>query len=141
VGALITLASTASPDDAIVCEKGDYGVTILSPTHTQPRQSNERELHLERTLSATVQNAAQHFSSRWNPPIRSNSKGGTVSISANTDLGAAKTAHYGIGAIGRGGEYEIGILPTNPGHEHKFVCQKIDIAVIEGRPVIELCRR
>jgi len=61
--------------------------------------------------------------------------------SANTVLGAPNTARYGIHAIGGGGEDEIGILPTDPGHEHEGVSQKIDVTVIEGGSVIKFRRR
>jgi hypothetical protein len=57
---------------------------------------------------------------------------------ANTVLGAAKVAAYGILAARRGSEYQVGILATNPRYEQKLIRQQVDVAVIIGGPVVIL---
>jgi hypothetical protein len=57
---------------------------------------------------------------------------------SNTVLGATEVAGYGIVATGRRSEYEVGILATNARHEQELVRQEIDIAIINGGPIIVL---
>jgi hypothetical protein len=57
---------------------------------------------------------------------------------ANTVLGAAKVAGYGILAAHRGSEYQVGILATKPSYEQELILQQVDVAVIISRSVVVL---
>ena len=57
-------------------------------------------------------------------------------VGANIDLRAYKTGSQRIRASSGGREYQVGILPANPGHEQELVRRGANVAVVKGGPLL-----